>query len=66
LTWPTLFKHPLKYNADVELKGQSGVSPITQAIQHYEDLRGPYKLVMPEEEELIKLLESRHNLLKEK
>jgi ankyrin repeat protein len=53
----------LKYNADVDLKDQSGVSPITQAIQHYEDLRGPYKLVMPEEEELIRSLENQRNPL---
>ncbi len=53
----------LKYDADVDLKDRSGISPIVQAIQNYENLRGPYKLVMPEEEELIHLLESQRNPL---
>jgi ankyrin repeat protein len=53
----------LKYGADVDLKDQSGISPLAQAIQNYEKLRGPYKIIMPEEEALIRQLESHHNPL---
>jgi ankyrin repeat protein len=56
----------LKHGADVDLKDKSGISPLTQAIQNYEQSRGPYRIVNPEEEALIKSLQSRHNPLKEK
>jgi ankyrin repeat protein len=52
----------LKYGADVDLEDQLGISPIAQAIQNYEQHRGPYKLVNPEEEALIRKLENHHKL----
>lgn len=51
----------LNSGASVDLKNDVGVSPLEQAVLDYEHLRGPYNGVMPEYEELIRLLKSAQN-----
>jgi ankyrin repeat protein len=51
----------LNSGASVDLKDEVGVSPLEQATLDYEHLRGPYKGVMPEYEELIRLLKAAQN-----